>query len=239
MLVTSTITSLPLFFLQRVIRLLARRGHFINIPESDIRDKSKADLLAKGLVILQVTWMFLQSISRKAAGLPLSPLETHNLVHAGCALFMYILWFRNPLDVRAPTLVSTAGFENLLALMLMQSRPVGRTTYSHLDRPKYYEWILYGGSRSEAFYLMFDDTPQLDPLDVLDDAQCASKKKSQLQESLTIRTKRLSRIRRDIARFALSPQIRKTNTLKKLSHVNPLQEPQDVQLASIVDLRRP
>ena len=102
------------------VRLLARRGHFINIPESDIRDKSKADLLAKGLASLQVTWMFLQSISRKAAGLPLSPLETHNLVQAGCALFMYGLWFRNPLDVRAPTLVSMAGFENLLALMLMQ-----------------------------------------------------------------------------------------------------------------------
>ena len=120
--------------------------------------------------------MFLQSISRKAAGLPLSPLEIHTLVHAGCALFMYGLWFRKPLDVRAPTLVSTAGFEDLLALMLMQSRLVGRTTYSHLDWPKYYERIRYGGSRSEAIYLMFDDTPQPEPLNVLDDAQCACKK---------------------------------------------------------------
>ena len=81
------------------VRLLARRGHFIDIPESDTRDKSKADLLAKGLVILQVTWMFLQSISRKAADLPLSPLGIHTLVHAGCALFMYGLWFRKLLDI--------------------------------------------------------------------------------------------------------------------------------------------
>ena len=81
------------------VRLLARRGHFIDIPESDTRDKSKADLLAKGLVILQVTWMFLQSISRKAADLPLSPLGIYTLVHAGCALFMYGLWFRKPLDI--------------------------------------------------------------------------------------------------------------------------------------------
>ena len=158
----------------RAVRLLARRGHFIDISDSEIRDKSKADLLAKGLVILQVTWMFLQSISRKAAGLPLSPLEIHTLVHAGCAMCMYALWFRKPFDVRAPTLVSTVGFENLIALLLMQSRPISTIPYGHLDLSKYYE--LSRPIQSEASYLMFDDTRQAESLSVLNDSHRACKR---------------------------------------------------------------
>ena len=37
---------------------LARRGHYIEIPSRDIEDKSKANLLAKGLVVLQVSWLW-------------------------------------------------------------------------------------------------------------------------------------------------------------------------------------
>ena len=62
---------------------LAKQGHFIDIPDQEIYDKSKADVLAKSLVILQVSWVFVECVSRKAAGLPLAPLEVHTLVHAG------------------------------------------------------------------------------------------------------------------------------------------------------------
>ncbi len=157
------------------LELLAERGHFIEVPDDDIRDKSKADIFAKCLVILQVSWIALQSISRKATGYPLSPLEVHTLVHAACASVMYILWFRKPLDVQAPTIVSTAGFEDLIALMLMQTprlgrtwwtpmnlmlmqtRRLGRTWYSRLDPPKDFEPV-FPGPRSEASFLMFDDS---------------------------------------------------------------------------------
>ncbi|KAK0515583.1 hypothetical protein JMJ35_001617 [Cladonia borealis] len=140
------------------LKLLAERGHFIEVSDDDIRDKSKADIFAKCLVILQVTWLAVQTISRKAAGYPLSPLEIHTLVHAACALVMYILWFRKPLDVQAPVIVSKAGFEDLIALMLMQNSRIGTTWYSHLDPPEDFKPIDVKSPRSEASFLMFDDS---------------------------------------------------------------------------------
>lgn len=92
------------------IIFLAEQGHFFDISDEDIRDKSKTDYLGKGLVILQVTYMFLQCVSRKVAGFPLAPLEVHTLIHAGCALVMYSLWFYKPFDVRAPTIYHPRTF---------------------------------------------------------------------------------------------------------------------------------
>jgi len=68
---------------------LARQGLFKMVSHREIWDKSKADILEKGLVVLQVTWMILQCISIKVAGYPLSALELRTLVHACCALIMY------------------------------------------------------------------------------------------------------------------------------------------------------
>ena len=139
------------------LKLLAARGHFIEVPDGDIRDKSKADIFAKCLVILQVTWIALQTISRKATGYPLSPLEIHTLVHAACASVMYILWFHKPLDVQAPTIVSKAGFGDLTALMLTQIPRFGTTWYSHLNPLK--DFIQDDSApKSEASFLMFDDS---------------------------------------------------------------------------------
>ena len=139
------------------LKYLAKRGHFIEVSDGDIRDKSKADIFAKCLVILQVTWIALQTISRKAAGYPLSTLEIHTLVHAACASVMYILWFRKPLDVQAPTIVSKAGFEDWIAMMLMQTPGVGASWYSHLDPPKDFKPANVG-PRSETSFLMLDNT---------------------------------------------------------------------------------
>lgn len=143
---------------------LARLGLFERISDNDIGDKSKADWLAKGLVILQVTWMILQCISRRAAGYPLSPLEVHTLVHAGCALFMYTLWFKKPLDVKEPTVINTAGFEEPLALMLLQSPEFGWIQYGNIAIPENFMRVRLDKTyprhwpnrfSSEASYLMF------------------------------------------------------------------------------------
>src|SRR5271168_4236186 len=72
--------------------LLAQQGHFFNISGETIADKSKANLLAKFLVCLQVLWVAGQAIERKVAGFPISLLEFHTLVHVVCALVMYALW---------------------------------------------------------------------------------------------------------------------------------------------------
>ena len=131
--VISTVTLTPAGVLH-----LARLGYFEDLSDEDIHDKSKADTLAKGLVFLQVTWMILQCISRKAVGYPLTALEVHTLVHAGCALIMYTLWFRKPLDVHEPTLIPTAGLEKQLALMLIRSPGFCRMPFRNVVMPNGY-----------------------------------------------------------------------------------------------------
>ncbi len=84
---------------------LAALGCFIPIPRSKIDDKSKADVLQKCLVLIQVIWMAMQCIVRKSYGLPLSLLEVHTMVHVGCAMIMYIFWMEVGF-VAAPILCS-------------------------------------------------------------------------------------------------------------------------------------
>lgn len=83
------------------------------VPDETIRDKSKADNLAKMLVILQVSWTLLQCISRQALGYPLTVLEVHTLVHAACAMLMYAFWFRKPLNIEDPSSVDCGSAEDL------------------------------------------------------------------------------------------------------------------------------
>ncbi|KAF8537307.1 hypothetical protein BDD12DRAFT_780639, partial [Trichophaea hybrida] len=85
---------------------LARAKEFLEIDCETINDKSKADVLAKGLVIFQVVWMVVQVVARKIKGLPLTLLEIHTLVHVFCALVMYCFWFKKPVRVRDPTMVA-------------------------------------------------------------------------------------------------------------------------------------
>ncbi len=74
------------------IAFLAKHGKFVEISDSMIRDKSKADTLAKRLDLLQVSWMLVQTISRRIVGYPITSLEVHTLVHVVCAIGMYGLW---------------------------------------------------------------------------------------------------------------------------------------------------
>jgi hypothetical protein len=80
--------------LPSAISELAKHGHFLEIDVRTIKDKSKADTLAKALVCVQVIWMIIQCIGRKVAGLPISLLEMHVLVHVACALCMYTMWMQ-------------------------------------------------------------------------------------------------------------------------------------------------
>ena len=75
------------------VEFLSGAGHFLEMAKEDIADRSKADLLTKSLVCIQVVWMLMQCIARKTAGYPLSLLEIHTMVHVVCALCIYILWW--------------------------------------------------------------------------------------------------------------------------------------------------
>lgn len=100
------------------VLFLARYGKFCRTRKVDIMDKSKGDKLSKGLAIIQVLWVLGQVVHRKVSGYPVTLLEIHTLVHAGCAVMMYILWFKKPLDVRAPTIFDFQDTEDVLAFMV-------------------------------------------------------------------------------------------------------------------------
>jgi hypothetical protein len=87
------------------LKTLAKRGWFYWIDSKELKDRSKADGLAKLLVCAQVSWLSLQCIARKASNLPLTILEIHTFIHVICALAIYVVWFK----VRAESISTTTS----------------------------------------------------------------------------------------------------------------------------------
>lgn len=81
------------------VALLAQCGHVPEISLEDIKDKNKADMLAKFLVCVQAGWMIIQVVARATTGLPTTLLEVHVAAHVFCAIIMYILWWHKPRQV--------------------------------------------------------------------------------------------------------------------------------------------
>lgn len=73
---------------------LAGRGHWISVPSSRIEDKSKADIIQKCLVLIQLIWMVTQCIVRAVLGLPISLLEVHTMFHVVCTIIVYGFWMQ-------------------------------------------------------------------------------------------------------------------------------------------------
>lgn len=99
-----------------LILVAAKKGLLPEISKEYIKDKSKADHLAKVLVIAQASWLILQVIMRWASRLPVTALELNTLAHSICALLVYSLWWDKPLDIQDPTLLTSAYFPPLVAL---------------------------------------------------------------------------------------------------------------------------
>ncbi|KAK4171016.1 hypothetical protein QBC36DRAFT_105839 [Triangularia setosa] len=108
------------------IRLLSFLGDLPTIQECQIRDKSKADWLAKSIVCFQAGWMVVQVIGRAAKHMPISLLEINTCGHVACALVIYLLWWNKPLDVLVPTLLpDNDRIKDALALMYLCSPEIG------------------------------------------------------------------------------------------------------------------
>lgn len=71
------------------VALLAECGFLPDIPEEDILDKSKANGLAKALVVIQALWMLLQVIGRIISRLPVTLLEVNTVAHVLVSLFKH------------------------------------------------------------------------------------------------------------------------------------------------------
>jgi hypothetical protein len=112
----------------RGICFLAQSGIIPNEAESFIKDKSKANALAKVITCMQGGWLVIQCIARLAYQLPITLLEINTVGHVLCAFAIYLFWFSKPLDINEPTVISTVvsserleDLERLCALMWMGS----------------------------------------------------------------------------------------------------------------------
>lgn len=108
------------------VLLLAKCGHLPDIDKESIWDKSKADGLAKALVVIQAAWMIVQIIGRLIVRQPITLLEVNTLGHIFCAFVIYILWWKKPKEVHAPTVLEGPWAGPLAAYMYMSSRISGR-----------------------------------------------------------------------------------------------------------------
>ena len=119
-----------------------------SLPSSeDIRDKSKADGLAKVLACWQATWFCVQCIFRLSSGLTISLLELNVFGHAICALLIYIIWWGKPQDVTQPhVFVATEAYE--AAAVLCTGSKIGKLHLISPEARQYYDRFhkSYGGS---------------------------------------------------------------------------------------------
>ncbi|KAG1741725.1 hypothetical protein EDB19DRAFT_1704880 [Suillus lakei] len=75
------------------------------ILKTDIKDRSKGDILAKGVAVFQLVWFVLQLAARHAQNLPITLLEIDTLAIAVLTFVAYFLWWTKPMDVGRPHIV--------------------------------------------------------------------------------------------------------------------------------------
>ena len=120
------------------IAILAEHGHLPDIPESFIKDKSKADNIAKFLATVQAGWLLVQCIGRVVTRLPLTFLEIITSAHVICTLIMYLLWMKKPYDIHEPHTLIGEWVRPLCAAMWMFSRI---STLKHKEgKYTFHEW---------------------------------------------------------------------------------------------------
>ncbi|KAF8658899.1 hypothetical protein AX16_001943 [Volvariella volvacea WC 439] len=79
------------------------------IPEKEIKDHGKGDLLAKAIVVIQTTWFVAQCIARHTQGLILTEIELVTLAFATLNVITYGLWWDKPLNVEYPIYFDEEG----------------------------------------------------------------------------------------------------------------------------------
>ncbi|TFK60408.1 hypothetical protein BDN72DRAFT_850540, partial [Pluteus cervinus] len=71
----------------------------LQFPKKQVQDRSKGDLLSKGLVALQTSWFVLECIARFRQHLPITELEVVTLAFAALNTMTYGFWWDKPLNV--------------------------------------------------------------------------------------------------------------------------------------------
>ena len=79
---------------------LVRKG-YIDVPsitKKEIDDKSKGDVMSKGITIVQTGWFIMQCLARWIRRLPLTELELVTLAFAVTNTTTYLFWWNKPLN---------------------------------------------------------------------------------------------------------------------------------------------
>ena len=99
----------------------------------EIQDKSKASNIAKTIVCCQAIWFCAQCCARWYADTGFSLLELNTLAHCICALLIFMLWWKKPLDVESPTLINAENMMELSGFMALcsYSRSSRKSRRSH------------------------------------------------------------------------------------------------------------
>lgn len=74
----------------------------LELSEKEIKDKAKADVLVKTIAVLQIGWLVLSVITRKAQDIPTCQLEIVTLAFAILAIFAYCGNSYKPKDIGIP-----------------------------------------------------------------------------------------------------------------------------------------
>lgn len=84
---------------------LVVNGHvaYPQVPDDEIRDRSKQDTVAKLVTAFQVGYLVVQTIGRRAQDLTITALELNTLAVVVCSLMTSYTWLRKPVDVQSPT----------------------------------------------------------------------------------------------------------------------------------------
>lgn len=117
----------------RGVALLASCGHLPNVSKAEITDKSKANNVAKALVIIQASWMLVQVIGRLVAALPVTLLEVNTIAHVMCAFLMYAMWWHKPLAPKEPILLKGEWVKSICAYMYMSSEMSGEVDAKSIE----------------------------------------------------------------------------------------------------------
>ncbi|KAF8658910.1 hypothetical protein AX16_001954 [Volvariella volvacea WC 439] len=72
------------------------------IPQREIDDHGKGDVVAKSMVIIQTTWFVAQCVERSVHGLGLTDIELVTLAFATLNLITYAFWWEKPLNAEYP-----------------------------------------------------------------------------------------------------------------------------------------
>jgi hypothetical protein len=104
-----------------------------DISEKNIKDKSKGGSFTKFVACTQAAWFCATCVTRLAQQLPISQLELNTFAHALCTVIIYWLWWRKPLDVETPLLITDERIQPLLAYMWMSSKTSALEQPSRLE----------------------------------------------------------------------------------------------------------